>query len=28
VAAAIFHFHKGDGIWNAMVPLWKEPGGD
>ena len=24
VAAAIYHRRKGDGIWNAMVPVWKE----
>ncbi len=25
VAAAVYHRRKGDGIWNAMVPVWKEP---
>ena len=24
VAAAVYHRRKGDGIWNAMVPVWKE----
>lgn len=24
VAAALFHRLKGDGIWSAMVPVWKE----
>lgn len=24
VAGAIHHRRKGDGIWNAMVPFWKE----
>ncbi len=24
VAAAIHHRWKGDGIWNFMVPVWKE----
>lgn len=24
VAAAAWHRRQGDGIWNAMVPLWKE----
>ena len=24
VSAAIYHRRKGDGIWNAMVPVWKE----
>ncbi len=25
VIAALFHRRKRDGIWNAMVPVWKEP---
>ena len=25
IAAAVFHRFKGDGIWSAMVPVWKEP---
>lgn len=25
IAAAIYHRRQGDGIWNAMVPFWKEP---
>ena len=25
VAAAIYHRRQRDGIWNAMVPVWKEP---
>ena len=25
IAAAIHHRRKSDGIWNAMVPVWKEP---
>ena len=25
IAAAIYHRRKADGIWNAMVPVWKEP---
>ena len=28
VVAAIFHRRKRDGIWNAMVPVWKESGTD
>jgi len=28
VAGAIYHRRKRDGIWNAMVPVWKEPTGD
>jgi len=24
VAAAIFHRFKNDGVWNSMVPAWKE----
>ena len=24
VAAAIFHRFKKDGVWNSMVPVWKE----
>lgn len=24
VAAALFHRLKGDGIWSAMVPVWRE----
>ena len=27
VVAAIYHRRKGDGIWNAMVPVWKESKG-
>jgi cytochrome b561 len=23
-AAAVFHRFKGDGVWNSMVPVWKE----
>lgn len=26
ISAAIFHRRKGDGIWNSMVPFWKEGG--
>lgn len=25
IAAAVYHRHLGDGIWNAMVPFWREP---
>lgn len=25
VVAALYHRLKGDGIWSAMVPFWKEP---
>ncbi len=25
VAAALYHRKQSDGIWNAMVPWWKEP---
>ena len=25
VLAALYHRHRGDGIWSAMVPFWKEP---
>ena len=25
IAAAVWHRHQGDGLWDAMVPLWKEP---
>jgi len=28
IGAAIYHRRKGDGIWSAMVPVWKEPGAD
>jgi len=28
VAGAIYHRRKRDGIWNAMVPVWKERTGD
>lgn len=28
VAGAIYHRRKRDGIWNAMVPVWREPTGD
>ncbi len=28
VAAAIYHRRKRDGVWNAMVPFWKEPDRD
>ena len=24
VIAAIFHRFKGDGVWNSMVPIWRE----
>lgn len=24
IAAALFHRLKGDGVWSAMVPIWKE----
>ena len=24
VAAAVFHRFKNDGVWNSMVPIWKE----
>ncbi len=24
IIAAVYHRQKGDGIWNAMVPIWKE----
>ena len=24
IAAAFYHRRKGDGIWNVMVPVWKE----
>ena len=24
IAAAIFHRFKNDGVWNSMVPVWKE----
>ena len=24
VAAAVFHRFKNDGVWNSMVPVWKE----
>ena len=24
VAAALYHHHQADGIWDAMVPFWKE----
>ena len=27
VAAAIYHRRKGDGIWDSMVPVWKEISG-
>lgn len=26
VGAAIYHRRKGDGVWDAMVPVWKERG--
>ena len=25
IAAALYHRRQGDGLWNAMVPVWKEP---
>lgn len=28
IAAAVFHRLKGDGIWSAMVPVWKETSRD
>ncbi len=27
IGAAFYHRRKRDGIWNTMVPFWKEPGG-
>ena len=24
IAAAVFHRFKGDGVWNSLVPVWKE----
>jgi|TARA_B100000900_G_scaffold379785_1_gene364950 cytochrome b561 len=24
IAAALYHRWLGDGVWNAMVPVWKE----
>ena len=24
IAAAVFHRFKNDGVWNSMVPVWKE----
>ena len=24
IAAAVFHRFKNDGVWNSMVPIWKE----
>lgn len=27
VAAALFHRFKRDGVWNSMVPVWREAGG-
>ena len=24
IAAALYHHWLGDGVWNAMVPVWKE----
>ena len=26
IAAAVFHRFKNDGVWNSMVPAWKETG--
>ena len=26
IAAAVFHKFKNDGVWNSMVPAWKETG--
>lgn len=26
VAAAIYHRRRSDGVWDAMVPVWREPG--
>ena len=26
IAAALYHRRKRDGIWDAMVPVWKENG--
>lgn len=25
IAAALYHRRQRDGIWNAMVPIWREP---
>ena len=25
IVAAIYHRYQGNGIWNSMVPVWKEP---
>lgn len=25
ILAAVFHRFKHDGVWNSMVPVWKEP---
>ena len=27
VAGAVYHRLKGDGVWSAMVPVWKEDAG-
>jgi cytochrome b561 len=24
ISAAVFHRFKHDGVWNSMVPVWKE----
>ncbi|MEM8769253.1 MAG: cytochrome b/b6 domain-containing protein, partial [Pseudomonadota bacterium] len=28
IAAALYHRREGDGIWDAMVPFWKERSGE
>ena len=28
IAASIYHRRQGDGLWDAMVPVWKEPKSD
>ena len=28
VAAALYHRRKRDGLWNSMVPVWREPDRD
>ena len=28
IAAALYHRRQGDGIWQAMVPSWREPADD